>query len=202
MMEALEKLVYNIAENVQKEHDLVFLERLRYMVHYYRALLIRRDDAKGRKLDQQFLQLYQGDQNTGIRMIEQPNQGFLLMRSEMKIPEVIRLNSGPAIRIVTNLSQSCIIHPIEFEALRSFSYGKYTGSEPRYYYRDQYLYVINSMVENLTVEAAFEFPDQVPDNDRFPVPLDFVYQITAAILSGELKVITQNPTSDDVTVNG
>ncbi|HAH23877.1 MAG TPA: hypothetical protein DCL77_08980 [Prolixibacteraceae bacterium] len=201
-MDTFEKLVYNIAENVHQEHDLVFLERLRFMVQYYRATLIRRDDEKGRKLDSAFLQIYLGSDDQGIAMEEKVDHSCLIMQSTEKIPNLIRLRSGPAIKAVTNLSTLNVIHPIEFEAVRSYAFNKHTGFEARYYYRDGYLYTVNSITEHLALEGAFEYPTLVNPNEDYPVPLDFVQQITTAILAGELRGIQPNESGDSVTVNG
>lgn len=200
-METLEKLVYNIAENVGMEHNAPFLERLRFMVQYYRATLIRRDDAKGRKLDSNFLQIYKGKDLEGVRMIEEAGNDCLLLRSEERIPKMVRLLSGDALRAVTSIDGSTIFSPVEYEAVRTLGFGKWTGKEQRHYFRDGYLYIINSMVERVHVEAAFEDPMQI-DTTSYPVPMDFVQQITQAILNGELRRVMIDPTSDDVTING
>lgn len=205
-MATLEQIIYNIAENVKREHDQPFLERLRFMVPNYRATLLRRDDAKGRRLDAHFLQTLEE-----VNMEEFPNpfnERCLLLRSSFKIPNPVRLISGPAIRAVTSLDGSRILHPIEYEAVRTISYGKFTGHEPRYYYRQGYIWLINSTTEAIAVEAAFSDPHEAelfnnPSADLFemeyPVPLDFVQAITELIL--KIEATPDDPVNDDVVIN-
>lgn len=205
-MVTLEQIVYNIAENVGREHDQPFLERLRYMVPNYRATLLRRDDAKGRRLDPHFLQTLEK-----VEMEEAPNPlglECLVLRSKFRLPKMVRLVTGPAIKTVATIDGSRIIHPIEYEAVRSLRRGRFTGHEPRYFYRQEYLWIINSVMEEVQLEGAMEDPFEAvlfndPSADLFtvsyPVPLDFVQAITELIL--KIEATQADPTNDDVVIN-
>lgn len=211
-MATLEQIVYNIAENVNKEHDMPFIERLRFMVPYYRALFLRRDEAKGRRIDQHFLQtLEEVEMEEVENMIEAiADIECPLLRSKFKIPQLVRLLSGPAIQAVTTMDGNRIIQPIQFEAIRTIGYGRYTGHEPRYYYRKGYLWLLKFHAESVSLEGVAEDPyefelfnDPAADirDMQYPVSLDFVQAITETLLKTELRVGNADPTSDDIVVN-
>lgn len=212
-MATLEQIVYNIAENAGREHDQPLLERLRFMVPYYRSFFLRRDEAKGRKVDPQFLQVLEKvemeevDRSMimSIAEVECP-----LLRSKFRIPVPMRFLSGPAIRIVTTMDNNRVITPVEFEAIRFLQANRFTGREPRYYYRNGYLWLINSNAEVITLEMVAEDPYEAylfndPDADLFemdyPMSSDFIKMITEYILKTELSIGPADPTNDDVTLN-
>ena len=55
-MATLNEIVYNIALQVEKPDDTVLLERLKFMVGYYRAQFIRQDQKRNHSIPSQFIQ--------------------------------------------------------------------------------------------------------------------------------------------------
>lgn len=210
-MATLEQIVYNIAENVGREHDQPFLERLRFMVPTYRSTLIRRDEEKGRKLDREFMQTLEEVELEEVSSVtaEVAREECPRLRSKFKIPALVRLRDSSPIRAVTAMDGMKIIHPIEFEAIRSITFNRFIGHEPRYYMRGNHLWLINaSAMESVQLEGIFDDPFKAelfnnPNADilnmEYPVSRDFVQYITELIL--KIEATPADPTNDDVVIN-
>lgn len=197
----LNQIVYNLADIVGKSDVPHFIERLKFNVKYYRALLIRRDQERNSYLPEQFMQSF------CVNMIKvdaseccDVTVDCIIMRSEEKLPSAIRLKNGSPLTYVGTIDNLKSYAPMTVNELPYISHSTFTGRSARYFLQNGYLYVINSKAKKLTVKGIFEDPadialyecvgDCYSDDSEFPITADMVQRITQSLLAGELQILS------------
>ena len=206
-LDTLDKIVYNLAELKGKAEDFTFLEQVKFNVLYYRTLFIRRDYERNNILPKAVLQILPKEEIVKVPSTECPDVGDLVLhRTKKKIPTPIRLKSKLAFNFVGDRANRINYGQVDSSQLLYISSDKYTGSLPRFFYRDEFIYFINLDDSNTSViiEAAFENPEQlekyIDENNspvytstiKFPISMDMVQQITQSMMSAELKGGTED----------
>jgi hypothetical protein len=196
----LNEIVYNLADITGKTDVPHFLERLKFNVMYYRALLIRRDQERNTHLPEQFMQSF-------CMEMEKVNASeccdveidCIIMRSKKKLPSPIRLKNGSPLTYVGTLDNLKSYAPMSVGELPFIGHSTFTGKVARYFVQNDYLYIVNAKPIKVVVKGIFEDPrdlkdfdcdgDCYDDDNSFPITADMVQRITQSLLAGELQIL-------------
>lgn len=207
----LNEIVYNLADIVGKQDVPHFVERLKFNVMYYRALLIRRDQERNSYLPEQFMQSFcmemekvDASQCCDIKV------DCIIMKSKKKLPSPIRLKNGSPLAYVGTIDNLKSYAPMSVGELPFVSSSTFTGKIARYFVQEEYLYIINAKPLKVNVKGIFEDPrdllefdcdgDCYSDDSAFPITADMVQRITQSLLAGELRMLTPDD-GGEVKVN-
>ena len=193
----LNEIVYNLADIVGKTDVPHFVERLKFNVMYYRALLIRRDQERNSYLPEQFMQSFCMEMEK-------------VMKSKKKLPSPIRLKNGSPLAYVGTIDNLKSYAPMSVGELPFIGSSPFTGKIARYFVQEEYLYIINAKPKKVNVKGIFEDPrdllefdcdgDCYSDDNAFPITADMVQRITQSLLAGELRMLTPDD-GGEVKVN-
>ena len=207
----LNEIVYNLADIVGKTDVPHFVERLKFNVMYYRALLIRRDQERNSYLPEQFMQSFcmemekvDASQCCDIKV------DCIVMKSKKKLPSRIRLKNGSPLAYVGTIDNLKSYAPMSVGELPFIGSSPFTGKIARYFVQEEYLYIINAKPKKVNVKGIFEDPrdllefdcdgDCYSDDNAFPITADMVQRITQSLLAGELRMLTPDD-GGEVKVN-
>ena len=218
-MATLNEIVYNIALQVEKPDDTVLLERLKFMVGYYRAQFIRQDQKRNHSIPSQFIQKLQE-----VQMSNQPavsgiggtDFGCRVWRSG-KIPKPVRLYDGSTFAYVGTVDGKTPYQEVNGVQADYAAYGKYNKQYPRYCYKNERIYVFNASPSAITIKGIFEQPQELfeftadidrglptpdlPEEREYPISMDMIQRITQSILATEMRVENRQNDSDEVQLS-
>lgn len=218
-MATLNEIVYNIALQVEKADDTVLLERLKFMVGYYRAQFIRQDQKRNHSIPPQFIQKLDE-----VTMSKQPavdglttiDFGCDVWRSA-QIPKPVRLYDGSTFAYVGTVDGKTPYQETSGVQADYAAYGKYNKQYPRYVYKNERIYVYNASPQSITIKGIFEQPQELfgftanldrtsplnilPEDREYPISMDMIQRITQSILSTEMRVENRMNESDEVQLS-
>jgi len=204
-MDNLNNIVYNIAEIVDKVDDSSVIARIKKLVHYYRALFIRRSSDKRDFIAQQFEQIIRGIEMIKVDSFE--IQGYKsedrIIRSKNQIPSAVNISNSELITYVGGIDMKTPFNKVQLERWQFLQYDKFSYSMPRYFIKNNYLYVLNVAPLKMSIVGVFEDPTEVEtfdeDNDLYPCSSDMLSLIINTILSNEFKI--DRSTDKEIEIN-
>lgn len=211
-MASLNEIAYSIATKLGKPIDIMLINDIKFSVINYRSLFIRQDYTKSGKYHQLLVQ------DLGCVPVEKVDSaecctvesGCFVYRTKDKIPDPIRLKGLEDFTFVgatDKISRYTSILPEEIEYLK---HNKYTSKDPRYYYMNEYVYLLNLQPEYVNIRGIFADPREVAkfnqcedaecytDDSRFPVPEDMIPGIINSFISGELRILRETNEGKEV----
>lgn len=209
-MPTLNQIAYNIAGAADKNTDPVFLNRLKFQIEYYRALFLRRDAQNNVGIPDAVVQ---------TRILEMEwvpavdacgvSLPCKILKSKDKLCAPINLKGQTGFIYVGAVGGSQSYQYVTPEQLVYSLSSKWTSSQPKYFFKDRYLYVTEGAPMCLEVRMACESPatggeEGVDDlgcldhDAEYPVSMDMVQRITEAIL-GQLQADTLHD-NDEVEI--
>ena len=208
-MATLNEIVYNIAEQKGKPDDAVLLERLKFMVGYYRAQFIRQDQRRNHSLPSQFVQsldCLEMEAANAMECCTTVDIGCDVWRTKKTIPRPVRIYDGSEFAYVgTSDGKQPYQRTTGVQAEYS-RHNKYTANIPQYIYTKDRIYVLNARPEKILLKGVFEQPEELEgftccDNTavftadkEYPMSMDMVQRVTQSILSVEMQ--QENPQLD------
>lgn len=200
MIPTLNQIADTIIDRLNQPFNKMLRERKKFEVKYWRAELIRQDDAKN-GLSYEFIQ------TTTIDLIKVDKADNCLigvdcevLRSKTKIPKPVRLKSDVPFKYVGEVGGGSSYPYCEIEELRYTKSNKYTSKFIRYAYMNGYLYVFNNTkLKFLTLQGIFSYPELVNtctsdsspvcynDDMEFPIAADMLRVIIDGLVNEELK---------------
>ena len=218
-MATLNEIVYNIALQVEKADDTVLLERLKFMVGYYRAQFIRQDQKRNHSIPPQFIQKLNEIPMSPVTEVEGLSTvdfGCEVWRSD-RIPKPVRLYDGSTFAYVGTVDGKIPYQQTSGVQAEYASYGKYQKQYPRYIYKNERIYVINARPAAIMVKGIFEQPEELfaftadidrnnpqtslPEDRQYPISMDMIQRITQSILATEMRVENRQNESDEVQLS-
>ena len=217
-MATLNEIVYNIALQVEKADDTVLLERLKFMVGYYRAQFIRQDQKRNHSIPSQFIQKLQEVTLTSVTAVDGVSGDFgcQVWRSG-KIPKPVRLYDGSTFAYVGTVDGKTPYQEVNGVQADYAAYGKYNKQYPRYCYKNERIYVYNARPSAITIKGIFEQPQELfqftadidralpnpalPEEREYPISMDMIQRITQSILATEMRVENRQNESDEVQLS-
>lgn len=196
-MATLNEIAYNIAENLNDQSE-ILINRLKFSIVYYRAMLIRRDYTRNNHLPESLLQELVLDMEK-IKYHDPVRHEFI--RSKSKPPVPIRI-SGPVFHYVGGVDRKTPYQFIYPEQMEYQNHNKWVCKPPGYSYIDGYVTVHNISAGKVVIRGVFEDPSKVDEfksengenipcptgDEEFPIPYDMIDIITKGILSGEMSI--------------
>ncbi len=208
----LNEIAYNIADLAGKTDVPQFIQRIKFNILYYRALLLRRDEDRNSRIPEQFLQtmcvpMTQVNASECVGISSDCN----VMRSTERIPNPVHIKRGNAFTYVGSVDNLKSYAPTTTSQLPYIQYSTFTANKPLYYIEDWYLYIVNSITQTVKVKGAFEDPRIISgyncdgtsydDDSPFPCTADMVQRITTSIINGELQLVDVNDDGNEVNIN-
>lgn len=186
----LNAIAYNIAAALGLPRDEAAIRRIKFTVHYYRELLIRRDMDRNVGVSAALVQSI-----PKVVVSPVPVTGTdvdvtvfgQIYRTKDKVPRPIRLKYREGFQYVGAIDRKTPfteINPFELAWIADF---KYTAKLPRFFYQDSYIYIVNVTPENIRIEALFADPTEIPgyEDENYPITGDLVKYITEGLAKGE-----------------
>lgn len=215
-MTTLNKIAYDIAHTQGREDDFPYIERLKFRIHQLRATIIRRDLDRNRFTPHQFLQ------NIGCVDMEFVDAssccgvtvGCKVFRSKLRLPSPVRFKDKTLFYFVGTIDSKKGYSPISTAELNYFEHSKYNSNVPRYYFEDNYLYLIGDSPRTVQVKGVFEYPHELAahnncdgspcysDDSAYPITIDLVRNITEAILNFDITRENPNAEDNEITIDG
>lgn len=189
--------------------DSISLKQIKFLVNGYRAMFIRRD------IERQFgttdlLRPFEQDLGCVKLIIVDKAECCSIdldcdiLRTEFQIPKTVRLRNREGITFIGSVDKQTSFQLILPEEARFIQYKTFTKDIKRAYILNRYIYIPNDPtfeLENINIRGIFENPeeaanfvdcDDIPcydDNTEYPVPMDYIPQITEAILQKEMGIM-------------
>ena len=198
-MASLNQIVYNLAEQAKDPTNQVLVERLKFMVEYYRALFLRRDAERNFNMP---------DKNTQHLTFEMewvpsveacgvalPCQ-FLRTKEMVPAPLNAKGKSG-FLYVGTPDGTESFQYVVEGQVPYAVT-GKFSGSQPKYFYKNSRIYLVNSSTMCIDVKLIAESPVTgglaggggvtcLDPDAEYPITMDMVQRVTEAIFKNELS---------------
>lgn len=216
-MATLNQIAFNIAEAADQETNTVLINRIKFMVEYYRSLFLRRDAARGVKISDVYTQSVSydltlienitdcsGEVAAGYEYIQSCISGgsgatatSTLHVTTTQVPEPVNFNTVEPFLSVTSVGYGQDFQFVNPEAVMFSLSSRWTAAMPKYYYLNGYIYVINAPKDCIVVRMVVESPTTgttscIDPDAEYPISLDMVQRITQAILGAELRMNTSN----------
>jgi hypothetical protein len=193
----LNELAYAQAELQGKSDDHTFIERMKFTIINYRALLIRRDVVRNTTTSRQYQQSFT------INSFEFHDQTDS-ERSRIKLPVDVRLANSNGINRVQGEDSGNVYYPCSLEGIRYIAHSKFSKEQLRYFISEGYLHLYPCEDDLVRVSGIFQDPREVPgyqgDDAPFPIPADMAQQIVQAVLSTETS--GANKDDNEVKIDG
>lgn len=215
-MATLNEIVYNIALQVEKADDTVLLERLKFIVGYYRAQFIRQDQKRNHSLPSQFIQkldCLEMEAANAMECCTVEDIGCEVWRTKKTIPRPVRVYDGSVFAYVGTVDGK---KPYQYTTGVQAEYAmhqKWAGNQPRYIYANDRIYVLNARPAKILLKGVFEQPQELSryqccdntaafsEDKEYPISLDMVQRITQSILQGEMRLENRQNDGDEVQLS-
>jgi len=221
-MATLNQIAYNIRNLYRKgkgsNNDDLSLEQIKFLVHNYRALYLRREMNKHNAVLDTF------EQSLCVELEEVdaskcPSNliGYNVLRSKTKLPDFLRGTTSLYISFIGAINGTTRWQYVPAFAMEWNQYNKITKGRIKAFILDNYLYVfpdcrikfamIRGILENPKDAATFTNQDGSPcynDDGDYPVPADMIVGISNDIVANELnsmEKLGKNDTSNDTIQN-
>jgi hypothetical protein len=215
-MATLNEIVYNIALQVEKSDDAVLLERLKFMVAYYRAQFIRQDQTRNHSLPSQFIQTIDCLEMEAASSMECCNVediGCEVWRTKKTLPRPVRIYDGNEFAYVGTVDSKEPYQRTTGVQASYASHSKWMPNMARYIYANDRIYVINARPSKILVKGIFEQPQELAaylccdntaafsEDKNYPISMDMVQRITQSILATEMHLENRQNDNDEVQLS-
>lgn len=215
-MATLNEIVYNIALQVDKGDDAVLLERLKFMVGYYRAQFVRQDQKRNHSLPSQFVQslsCLEMEKSSAIECCTAEDIGCSVWRTKKTIPRPIRIYDGGEFGYVGTVDAKEPYQRTTGVQAEYAMHNKWTAKGARYIYTNDRIYVLNARPAKILVKGIFEQPQDLAgyqccdgtatfsEDKEYPISMDMVQRITQSILGSEMQLENRQNDSDEVQLS-
>ena len=167
------------------------------LVHQGRAILLKRDIDKNKKVDPQYIQqinaleLEEVDESYPSSI----STDYKVFRTKLQIPNLITLNKGPALTYVGTVAGSEIQFSPEGRS-RWQQFKKYTATDSIAYMKDNYIYLNNDkQIRYISIRGVFQVPTEVSHLDNpnevvtdttesspYPIPISLLPALKEIVL--------------------
>jgi len=199
-MASLNQIVYNIAEAAGDSTNTVLLERQKFMVEYYRALLVRRDSERNFNIPDSLTQTltYEMEWVNSVEACGVSLPCQILCTKEL-VPTPLNTKNASGFLYVGAVDGQESYQYITPEQVPYAITGKFTGNSPKYFYKNGRICIINSSAMCIDVKMVAESPATggpqggggvtcIDPDAEYPITMDMVQRVTQAILSTELSM--------------
>jgi hypothetical protein len=202
-MASLNEIAYSIATKLGKPIDFMLINDLKFSIINYRALFIRQDYTKNGRYNALFIQ------DLGCVPTEKVDSAECcdvesecnVIRTVDELPDPVRLKGLEDFVFVGAIDKKTRYTMILPEEVSYVSYNKYSKLDPRYYYMNSRVYLVNVTAGYVNIRGIFADPreaarfnhcagaDCYTDDTYFPCPEDMIAGIKTGIIQGELQIL-------------
>lgn len=211
------EIIYNIrnliAGGITSDDTKLSNEQWSFIIDYYRAKLFKQEVDRGKTIitlyDQPLglVDLIQTDRNECCLL---PFKGSCILRTRLKIPTPLQTGNDLNITHVGLVNGTPIMHD-KINAIQWSLSNKYTGKEPKWYYYNGYIYLVNppsDMIDTIVIRGVFQDPSDAvkfktcdctsngldcsafsPFNIEYPMPMAMVDTIVKLIVQTEVNIL-------------
>lgn len=206
-MSSLNKIIYNIKNLVrggnQSDNERLTDRQIEYIVNYYRNILIKRDLDKNKSINPDVVQ----DLGCIDLVLVDPSEccdldiDCKVLRTSVKIPKTIELNQRNLLTYIGSVDKTHSYSQIDSARVRWSNNNKYISKEPKVYYLNNYIYVLNAKeLTKISVRGIFEDPKEAAsfsqcngdpcftNDSKYPMAEWMLQPMFDMIMKGELKV--------------
>lgn len=190
-MNSLNRISYNIAEIVGKSNDLSVILRIQDLIIYYRALFLRRTIVNNNHISSHFKQHIIEDMLPVDISDVQGLTNKLIFRTKNSVPKAIRLVNNELYTYVGGIDEQTPFYEINERTLSLIPYDKFSNKLPRFFVRNNYIYVFNTSPNKIKIVGVFEDPRTISgfDSDSlFPMADDMTILIINTIIKEEFNI--------------
>lgn len=212
-MASLNEIAVSIADKLGKPLDFLIIADIKFSIINYRALFIRQDYTKTGYVDPLHVQ------DLGCVQTEVTDSAECctiesecpVVRTVEELPTPVRFKGLADFSFVGSINKYTRFSMIIPEEQEYIAYNKYTYNQPRYFYRNNRVYLLNVPEGYINIRGIFSDPrvaakfkrcgsDEAcyTDDDRFPCPEDMIVGITNGILTGELRMLREPENGEEV----
>jgi len=132
-----------------------------------------------------------------------------LLKSTQKIPVTIQRRGKNTIVSVSSIDKEVAFAETSYYRQKVNKYNKYTGNKPRWFLKNDYLYIISGFVmDRVSLAGVFDDPTEVLEfntcegtpcftwDSDYPVTSKIAGLITDIVLSKKLGIVLQAPRDD------
>ena len=214
-MISLNHLIFDIKNiaygGTQSDDTSVSDRQVAYWVNQLRALLVRNELSSTRTIPDIFVQHIECINLECIDPVEccEESSDERMMRSTQKVPLTIQRGGKNTILAVSSIDKKVGFSETSYFRQRTSKNNKFTGSRPRWFIKDEYLYLINSkLIDRVSISGIFEDPTEVIEfntcegvpcftwDSKYPVTPNMAKTITDIILKDRLGITLSAPTDD------
>lgn len=200
----LNEIIYNIknllARGVQSDNEKLRDSQIAFIVNYYRAKLIKQDVSKYDVASETIqdlgkVELIQADPHECCEIDLE-----CTLRTKLKVPSTLEIRSnGHGLTFVGTYGGKPF-QETTYNRKRWDSFSKYTGKQPKWYFKNNYVYIVNppGMLDYINIIGIFEDPKEAeqfrtcdcPANEEVcNLGYDFVYPLKAHHVDTILKLM-------------
>lgn len=191
---------------ILSDDDNLSEDQLEYIINYVRAVIIKRDIDKNKRIDPELIQdlgcvpVKLIDKSECCKILANCN----ILRTADKIPKPVDFNFKSGLKYVGDIDGDLQYDMSHFETIQWTQHEKYTAKLPRYFQKDGFIFVTNrDLSDVIKVRAIFEDPrkaalfsncDGEPcytADSEYPVSAWMVPVINDMILKNELNIVTR-----------
>lgn len=215
-MATLNEIVYNIALQVEKADDAVLLERLKFIVGYYRAQFIRQDQQRNHSIPPQFIQsleCLEMEAANAMECCDGEDIGCEVWKTKQKIPRPVRLYDGSVFGYVGSVDGKVPYQATTGVQAQYSNYSKWSKGVAQYIYTNDRIYVLNARPAEILVRGIFERPEELgiyqccdstpvfTEDKEYPMSMDMVQRVTQSILATEMQLENRQNDNDEVQLS-
>jgi hypothetical protein len=219
-MPSLNEIVYDIKNiaygGVQSDDNPISDRQIAFWVNYESAV-IRGQTINTGNIPDQFIQYLECVELECVDEVEccEVSSTEKILRSTQKLPVTIQRRGKNTIISVSSVDKVTSFSETTEYRRRVNKYNKYTGSKPRWFIKNDYLYVINTkMLEYVTVGGVFEDPTEAANflncagdtcftwDSKYPITMQMTKIIVDTILNNRMQIVTQSPKDEDNDARG
>lgn len=212
MAKTLNELVYDIKNpgfgGVQSDDIQISDRHVAYWINDARDLLIGQLLSSGKSIPETIVQHLECVELECLDPAEccDITSTKKVLRSTQKLPKTVHRNNRNTILSVTSPDKSKSFSQTNYFRARSNKYNKYTGDEPRWFIKNDYLYIVNELVlEYVSVSGIYEDPTEAllfnkcdgsscfSWDDDYPITQRMSRVITTMVLQERLGITQQAP---------
>tara|TARA_R100000951_G_scaffold20141_1_gene16973 strand:- start:146 stop:856 length:711 start_codon:yes stop_codon:yes gene_type:complete len=216
-MNTLNHLVFdikNIAYGGSQSDDTPVSDRqVAYWINQVRAVLVEQLMNTNRSIPDAFVQHLECIELECVDSVEccdtTLNSGEKVLRSTQKLPITIQRKGRNTIVSVSSIDQKISFSQTSHFRQKVNKYNKFTKSSPRWYIKNDYLYVINgSVLDRVSVAGVFDDPTEALEftkcdgtscftwDSSYPVTNKMSKTITDIILKDRFGIVLSSPRDD------
>jgi|GEM_PF-900971 len=216
-MNTLNHLVYDIKNiaygGTQSDDTPVSDRQVAYWVNQVRSILVEQGMSSTKAIPDAFVQHLECIELECIDAAEccgvSISSNERLLKSTQRLPITIQRGGKNTIISVSSVDKLVSFSETSFYRQRVNKYNKYTGSKPRWFLKDNYLYIVSGFVlDTVSIAGVFDDPTEALEfstcegapcftwDSEYPITNKIAKVLTDIVLQDKLGIVLKAPRDD------